>query len=287
LFEDDEESYEQRQLSEQISETEGVIATAGRERSRLLDDIRALSEQVQRLSALIDERTRDRVSPRLQAYADASAAVVAADAKLERVEGILRLWAQLDELETGISDAKRDRDTLAREAGEAANRLRAGRLLLSEMSSDFQEIVQRLGVPGVKKAAIDPNTYLPLINDTKFDRFSPPGGIRTAVILGYWVTLLAAAIRHPETLFPAFLLIDSPRSSIGAEEALAENLYRQLETLVDSNRKRLQIVVGDNELPASYKKRHKEILFNYDNPVVTTIAHPGPAVQTLHAMTPR
>ena len=148
--------------------------------------------------------------------------------------------------------------------------------ILASLNEEFQETVTALGVPGVETATIHPTKYLPLLNDRPFATFSSGGGIITAVQVAYWTSLLAVALRHGDTSYPALLIIDSPRLALNEQEALPAALYRRLVTQADASRGQVQFIIADNELPADYRRDYDEIDFTYDSPTVSTIRHPGP-----------
>ncbi len=42
------------------------------------------------------------------------------------------------------------------------------------------------------------------------------------------------------------------------------------------------MIIADNELPDDYRANYAQIDFNYENPTISTITHPGPtAVETI------
>jgi hypothetical protein len=90
------------------------------------------------------------------------------------------------------------------------------------------------------------------------------------------------ALRRRDTLFPAFLLLDSPRTSLNDNDELSAALYRRLVTAPDAADGRVQLIIGDNELPATYRRDYAQIDFDYGHPTIATIPHPGrDAVQTI------
>jgi hypothetical protein len=106
---------------------------------------------------------------------------------------------------------------------------------------------------------------------------SAAGGIITATQVAYWISLITVAARQRDTRYPAFLLLDSPRLALNAEDDIAGQMYRRFATQVDVSPGRLQFIVADNELPAGLGDRFKKLEFSYESPTVSTIVHPGPA----------
>jgi hypothetical protein len=278
------ESYEMAQLSAQASEVEELLAAGEQQLTLMRTRLQEITDHADALARAVDERTREFVSPRLTAYADASSTVGKARARLDALEETLRLWDRAADVSSRANDLRVRRQRLVDEVKQREQALQENRELLDVMSVDYQDTIRRLGVPGVQAGNIDKRSYLPIVDGVRFDRIST-GGIRTALVVAYWVTLLATALRQPTSLMPTLLILDSPRKSIGEGEALAANLYRQLDVLAETYRDRVQIIVADNGLPAEYSRRWQQFQFDYDRPVVHTVPHPGPAsVITLEQM---
>ncbi|MFF5233913.1 hypothetical protein [Dactylosporangium sp. NPDC000521] len=282
---DGSQSYETGQMMAQAAEVEELLASGSGRLSDLQISLASAEEHARKLANAVDERTRELVSPRLQAYADVSNSVGVAEERLAAMEERLRYWDRAGDISLVAANARSKRNSLKDRTARRETELKEVRDdLISTMTEDYAHTLERLGVPGVQKVRIDDKTFLPFVNGVRFDRVST-GGIRTALIVGYWVTVVATALRQPTSDMPAFLILDTPRKSIGAGDALAVNLYRQLDILAESYKDRLQIIVADNGLPAEYARRWQQFVFDYPTPVVSTVAHPGPAeVVTLDRM---
>ena len=124
--------------------------------------------------------------------------------------------------------------------------------------------------------AIHPESYLPYLDGRLYRKAELAGGILTVVQIAYWLSLLAVALRRRDTRYPAFLMIDSPRTSLNEEQDIAAAMYKRLTTLSDANRDRLQFLVADNELPPHLRRDFSEIDFDFVNPTIRTVRHPGP-----------
>ena len=75
-------------------------------------------------------------------------------------------------------------------------------------------------------------------------------------------------------------MIDSPRLAVSSTEDITGQMYLRFVTQVGVTKGRLQFIVADNELPRSYAREFTEFKFSYENPTISTIAHPGPAEVT-------
>jgi hypothetical protein len=245
--------------------------------------IEARGALVRDLSRRIDERTRDRVTPQLQVYADATAELAQASALQREVEKTLMQWDRADDLERFARSLETQLKELESELSQAEKGLSSRRTeVFDELDAEFAEIVAAIRIPGVSSAKISRSNYLPMLNGKAFEKFSPVGGVRTATQIAYWISLMNVALRRRDTRFPAFLLIDSPRTSLNDNDDLSKEVYRRLVTMVDAANGRVQLIIGDNELPSDYRRDYIQIDFDYENPTIRTVRHPGRnAVKTI------
>jgi hypothetical protein len=270
--------YEARQLADQLDEMDDQLAAISDQLVLTSAAIQDRERLVKELTARLDTRTIDRITPRLQAFSDASDRLATARAQQQQLELVLRQWDRVNDLVAAEDQLRTDREQLKAAVARAEEVLDARRReILDSLNEEFQSAVNTLGIPGVEQASIHPTTYLPLLNGQPFVAFSRGGGIITATQVAYWTTLLTVALRRRDTAYPAFLLIDSPRLALNTAEGLSAALYRRMVTQSDIGRRRLQIIVADNELPAEYRREYAEIDFTYDHPTVSTVRHPGPA----------
>lgn len=259
------------ELGEQLDEVRAAQAAAddaAEERRRL----------VQRLAVQVDERTRERVSPRLQAYADAARRVERAVVQEAALEQVLRQWDRAEDLRMEAERVDRQRGELelrirSHEAQDASRREE----LLGELNDEFQSTVQAFGIPVGQRARINPDSYLPELGGRRFDKVSSAGGIATATQVAYWMSLIAVAARRRDTKYPGFLMIDSPRLALNTAEGLATQMYRRFVAQVGASPGRLQFIIADNELPQEYGRDFIEVIFSIEQPTVPTVPHPGPA----------
>lgn len=276
-------SYELKHLAEQLDEARlqvGEIEVELNEANQAVDN---KWELIASLTETIEKRTRNRITPQLQAFADATAALAEARSRGKELESTLRQWDRADDLGREAEELsvklKSLNEHLATSQKEVSEHRRE---VLSELDAEFANTVSVIGVPGVSSAVIHPDNYLPVLNGKSFLKFSPPGGVRTATQVAYWVSLLTVALRRRDTHYPAFLLIDSPRTSLNNDDELASALYRRLVAMADASQDEIQLLIGDNELPAEYRRDYAQLNFDYDHPTIRTVRHPGrEAVKTL------
>ncbi|MET7804122.1 AAA family ATPase [Micromonospora chersina] len=274
--EDELDQYEIRQLSSQLEEMDEQISIIYEQLGATIRAVEDREELVRKLSEDLDLRTSERVTPRLQAFTDASDRLASARTEQQHLELVLRQWDRVNDL-TAEEDRLREERDGAKAAIERAESVIASRRaeILEALNEEFAATVGELGIPGVSSAGIHPTNYLPLLNGQRFDTVSKGGGIITATQVAYWISLLSVAVRQRDTAYPAFLLLDSPRLALNTAESLAAALYRRIVAHSLANRGRVQVIIADNELPDEYRRGFSEIGFGYDHPTVSTVRHPG------------
>lgn len=280
------DQYEAEQLRAQLVEIRDQLRIIDEQGTQTATAVQHRVALVGSLTAEIDHRTAARVTPRLQAYADAVAKVASATAEQRALEQVLRQWDRAEDLAATAEDLATRRATLQSQLRAAESNLaRRKSELFAELDAEFQSTVSDFGIPSIETARISPDTYLPILNGRPFTEVSAGGGIITATQVAYWISLITVAARRRDTHFPAFLLLDSPRLALNAEDDIAGQMYRRFATQVAVTPGRLQFIVADNEPPASIDARTlTELTFSYEAPTVSTIPHPGPAsVETLSA----
>lgn len=278
------DQYETEQLREQLAEIDDQLRLISEQESQVAAAIESRTELVRSLTAEIDERTAARVTPRLQAYADAAAKVASSVAEQRSFERVLIQWDRADDLASRAEELRTRRVRLQNELRTMESDLaRRKRELFDELDTAFQSTVTDFGIPSIETASISPDSYLPLLNGRPFSEVSAGGGIITATQVAYWISLVTVAARRRDTYFPSFLLLDSPRLALNAEHDIAGQMYRRFATQVAVTPGRLQFIIADNELPSGVDRDFNEIDFSYESPTVSSVKHPGPArVETLH-----
>ncbi|MGW0214278.1 AAA family ATPase [Micromonospora chokoriensis] len=287
------DQYEARQLRDQLDEIEVQLHAVSLQLEQTATTEAGGRQRVEELTALLEGRTRERITPRLQAFADLTQQLAEARALQQQLEGTLRQWDRLQDIELVARELRSEREEAKAALRRMEDALEERReQIFADLNDEYERTVSLLGVPGITAASISPTTYLPVINGAPWSDFGPRGGgITTAAQVAYWATLLAVAQKHSWTDYPAFLLIDSPRQAVNDSEALSEALYRRLVALADANkefarigirRAKIQLIIADNRLPAAYRGDYAQMDFSIASPTISTIQHPGPSkVKTL------
>lgn len=272
------DQYETEQLKSQLDEIVEQLRIIDEQNAQTTAVIEDRTGLVRSLSADIDNRTTTRITPRLQAYADAAAKVERARAEQQSLNQVMQQWDRADDLaQTAENLASRRahlQTTLKVMEADLSHRKNE---LFDDIDLEFRATVTDFGIPSIETASISRETYLPLLNGQPFKEVSAGGGIITATQVAYWVSLVTVAARRRDTDFPAFLMLDSPRLALNAEEDITGQMYRRFAIQVGVAPGRLQFIVADNELPVGLNQSFDALTFSYDAPTVSSVEHPGPA----------
>ncbi|MCC3279485.1 hypothetical protein LJ754_09995 [Arthrobacter sp. zg-Y40] len=274
--ETDADTYEILHLRGQIDEIGGQIEALDADIQATRSSLESRERLLVELAIKIDKRTSERITPRLQGFADATGNLAIANTLSQELERSLEQWDRVDDLQSfaDVLEAKKLELSISLQAAEQELATRHQEVF-DELDRRFFAITAAIRIPGVATAKIDRRSYLPVLNGKRFDAFSPVGGVRTAIQIAYWVTLMAVALEREDTCYPAFLLIDSPRTSLNDDEDLSKALYRSIVDLVGVAGNRLQVIIGDNELPVENDGQYTEINFDYEHPTISSVKHPG------------
>ncbi|MEU6982698.1 AAA family ATPase [Streptomyces sp. NPDC046324] len=269
-------SYETQQLTLQLADMADQSDQISIQLERARKAISDRTSLVRNLTADLDRRTSERVTPRLQAFSDASERLATARTKNEQLESVLRQWDRVADIEGQVA-ALRASQTRLRAAAESRKRVLEKRRIevLTSLNEVFQKTVAELKIKTVKTASFDEESYLPIINGKIFTKsLMIGGGQMTATQIAYWVTLMEVALKLSAP-YPSLLILDGPRLALNTATETCEAIYKRLSRLAAESGGRAQLIVSDNELPANYQASFTQIDFTYTHPTVYTIPHPG------------
>ncbi|GAA4618446.1 hypothetical protein GCM10023195_82920 [Actinoallomurus liliacearum] len=274
-----EDQYETRQLNAQLQEMDDQIDVTQEQLEEVTRAIVDREQLIRNLTASLDMRTSHRVTPRLQAFSDASERLAAARARQEQFEALLRQWDRVADLE-----AERERLKLRQESLRADIKSRKAaleerkRVVLGRLGSEFRRAVIDLRIAAVESASVDPDSYLPTVNGKVYGRTAiPGGGAMTAIQIAYWTSLMTVALGDVDTRYPTLLILDGPRLALNTAEDTCAAIYGRLASQASANAGRVQIIISDNEIPFAYRNGYPLIEFDYSNPTISPVRHPGKA----------
>ena len=124
------------------------------------------------------------------------------------------------------------------------------------VSTLFSELLAEIKFPDQRDSRIDPKTYDPIVRNQNYAALSSRGAIALAVTCWH-LAILKRSIEE-DTLFPRFLMLDSPLSHVGHDSAdaqfkdqqIVEAFFSALLTLHQNHADKFQILICDNRPPA-------------------------------------
>ena len=150
--ETEDDLYETRQLTDQITEMDGQLEATAAQLAAARQAVADREQLVKRLSAAIDERTARRITPRLQAFSDAVQRFATARARQGELELVLRQWDRADDIGASAEQLRADRERLRSEITSAQAALdERRREILAALNEEFRETVRALGIPASRQ----------------------------------------------------------------------------------------------------------------------------------------
>ncbi|MEU8945576.1 AAA family ATPase [Streptomyces sp. NPDC048489] len=270
------DSYELQQLDLQLDEMNAQRETTDLQLEKAQQAIIDRESLVKHLTETLDARTSQRVTPRLQAFSDASDRMATARTRQEYFTAALQQWDRVEDIASHVRTLRSDQDRLkaaiaTRKATLAVHRSS----VLARIEEEFRETVTNLSIASIESAGFDRENYLPIINGKTFSKaLMIGGGSMTATQIAYWASLMTVA-RETDTRYPSMLIIDGPRLALNTATDTCAAIYNRLVNGVQEDPGKVQFIVSDNELPDSYERDFARVKFDYLHPTVATIRHPG------------
>lgn len=160
--------------------------------------------------------------------------------------------------------------------------------VLDSLNDIFGDGVAEMDLPWYAgDARIDRDTYLPIVDGQGVERLG--GGTRAAVTVGYHVSLLRYLLTKRVGDLPTFLMIDSPTKNISRNDwdtRFAQRIYSSFVDFVTARAgvgittDPFQVVVADNDLPASVRGHVLVHDFDHDRPLIPGLRNPHAAEQS-------
>ncbi|WP_354642914.1 AAA family ATPase [Kitasatospora camelliae] len=270
------DTYELQQLELQLSEMDAQQEVTEQQAAKAERAVADRESLVKNLTETLEARTSQRITPRLQAFSDASDRLATSRTRQEYFEMALQQWDRVADIAAEVESLRTKQDHLKASIAARKAALRAHKdSVLNGIEEEFRRTVSSLEIATVETAGFDRENYLPLINGKVFTKtLMSGGGSMTATQIAYWTTLMSVARDH-DTRYPSLLIIDGPRLALNTATETCAAIYGRLVDGVSETPGAVQFVVSDNELPEDYPGDFARIEFNYQNPTISTIRHPG------------
>jgi hypothetical protein len=270
------DSYELQQLQLQLEEMDAQSEATEQQLARAQRMVVERESLVEKLTATLEERTAQRVTPRLQAFSDASDRRATARTQQEHLESVLQQWDRVSDIELEVKNLRSDQERLktsivARKAALESHKS----MILDAIEKEFKSTIKGLRIASVETSGFDRDNYLPLINEKAFTKaMMSGGGSMTAMQIAYWTSLMTVAEKVGVS-YPSMLIIDGPRLALDPGSVTCKTIYQRLVRGVTEAPGAVQFIVADNEIPSDYHGNFARVGFDYAHPTVSTIRHPG------------
>jgi len=250
----DELRKERDRIEEQIVDTLDLIDGRRSE----IDDMRQAVERLETERALVgarlDEAMGAFVSDRQSEIAEMASERSRIEAEISKYDQYLVILQRAEDAGSRIAQLSERRLAIRQELDDASKRLRIGQSNVGALEERFYEYLQRLRIPTFDlplSAAINMNTYLPVVSGRPFETLSSQG-LQVLVNVAHALAHHTVAIDRDLPL-PGMLIIDGASSNVGTEGYDAERLEDMYELLADVGEAygdQLQIIIVDNHIPS-------------------------------------
>ncbi|GAA0335753.1 hypothetical protein NE235_14925 [Actinoallomurus spadix] len=279
-------STEVSRIRDQRKETQILLDEDLQGLQRVDESLDAVREQLATVLTEMEARSGNPAHPILDEVADAAASLARIESQIGQIVAAQARWSSYQSLYEAAEEATSIAAELAQKERDLRIELEENQTILNDLSEVFDETLASMRDPWYREAHIDPGNYLPVVDGEPFDLLSVGGGRKTLVNVAYHLANLSMALSHPaQVMMPRMLLIDSPRKNVGEgalDRSVAEAIYRRMRTLQDSYAKSFQIIIADNELPASAESWVSRVVrLDHEKPLVPGVGHPGDSVETL------
>jgi hypothetical protein len=132
--------------------------------------------------------------------------------------------------------------------------------VISKLSDLFLNCLEMMRFPILNDCRFDMKTYLPIVRGQLYRALLSKGAVSLS-ISGWYLAILRYSLEEG-SLFPRFLMLDSPLMSVGRDaqdpefrdQSIVEGFYRLLESLHDEHADSFQVIVVDNRPPKAAER---------------------------------
>jgi hypothetical protein len=252
------------------------LATAQQAKSRSSAELTKAVQALQRLRETVAQPLTLALRETEKRAAQLKEAIIESDARM-------RQWGVIVEYETKVRDTRTllaDLKNRLREWETNTAQIRRG--VASDLTAQFSQILDVIGMPGRHAAYIDPTTYSPIVGTDGFSELAVSGGRKTIVCLAFHLCLLAYGRTSPRARLPLLSIIDSPTEGIGSRGNDAA-LIRGIDSVLSSfevcndGEHRVQLIVAGNN--STVMRRSQSIIrLSSDFLLLNGVRHPAQSV---------
>lgn len=244
---------EQARIVDQIQETD-QLAGAHRDRLKALETrLEGVKPRRQEHAGELEFITRTYVSENAEQIRGQAARRAELRKTIEQLRDDLALFAKLDRTDNEIGELEVTIEAINAQIDQKAAAREEASQYVNDLGERFLDIVERLGLPrfpGEPRAAIDRETYLPILNGRPFAQLSSSGLMlltNVAFALAHHVTAIEQGLA-----LPGLLLVDNITKNVGTEDYDWERVEAVFNLLVELSNElgdQFQVIVSSNDVP--------------------------------------
>lgn len=260
---------EQELISDQIAETEELIARSRDSINRMEGELRDLVKDRAAVSKELDAAASSFVSQSASQIANVAAERAMLTERQRRLQDYLQLFDKAEERKEEASQLRSEIDDLEAQLGEARSVSADVLQRVETLEHNFDELLNRFNVPEFAESQgggrIDRQSFLPTVGGRRFDELSSQG-LKVLVNVAHALAHQLTAIELGLSL-PNLLIIDGLTSNLGHEGEDRDRVlgvYEVLEEISDEYGETLQLVVADNDVPQEGKS-YETLTLGRDN----------------------
>ncbi|MDR6551906.1 hypothetical protein [Paenibacillus qinlingensis] len=228
----------------------------------LVSDIETNKEEIFKAKQLLDIQTKEFVSPYITQRDILSTRKGEISEEIKRVEYLLKLRNQVNELTIRSEQLASQIDELLAKLEHLTNNAPSMDGVLGSIGDYLNDFLTRIPIKNAYGISISKNTLLPIVREKDYTKLTS-GGLRTLVSVGYLLSILRNSL-HSETNYPSIVMIDTVGKYIGKTKSKYQELTDQSEDIVEG----LNDPLKYNNIFAYLKEMCDQLLETYDFQII-------------------
>lgn len=221
--------------------------------NRLCEKEKLLAER----EFLLNHLTANYVNPNLEMIENLNYEIGSKYHLIQKAEETLRMFDEIDRQKKIIEDKSESILALKTNLKAYKDSIVEKNDLFIDLSQIFSNVLEQFKYPKLSTAYIDGNDYLPYVRGRRYDDIGSSGGV-TLITMAYYLSLMLLGVKE-QFFHPGFLMIDSPRKNLGADnkddevefkdEEIFNSIIRTMCSIAQSNKDEIQLIVINNGYP--------------------------------------
>lgn len=206
---------------------------------------------------LLNHLTVSYVNPNLEMIENLNYEIGSKYHLIQKAEESLKMFDEIDRQKKIIEDKNESILALKTNLKAYKDSMIEKNDLFRDLSQIFSDVLEQFKYPKLSTAYIDSNDYLPYVRGRRYDDIGSSGGV-TLITMAYYLSLMLLGAKE-QFFHPGFLMIDSPRKNLGADnkddevefkdEEIFNSIIRTMCSIAQSNKDEIQLIVINNGYP--------------------------------------